>query len=82
MLQMHTDSFSFFDIMTKATVPSEKRLMIDLACVKDAYNTEETDNISFTRSEYNAADALSRHRNVTILNDNVKKSWIRYPVEQ
>jgi hypothetical protein len=51
-----TDSLSLFDVITKATTTAEKRLMIDLCVVKQAYECSEVDTIGFVRSEYNPAD--------------------------
>ena len=36
-----TDSLSLFDVITKATIPTEKRLMVDLQTVKESYKKEE-----------------------------------------
>lgn len=41
LLHIFTDGLSHFDSMTRATVLPEKRLMIDLACVKNAYYKKE-----------------------------------------
>jgi hypothetical protein len=40
-----TDSLSLFDVNTKATTTAEKRLMIDLCVVKQAYKRSEVDTI-------------------------------------
>ena len=62
---MLTDSLSLFDVITKAKITSEKRLMIDVKVVKDAYQRNELHNIGFIRSEYNPADALTKVKKVT-----------------
>lgn len=67
--QMYTNSLSLFDTMTKTTVPSKKSLMVDLACVKNGYNTDEFKNIFFVRSEYSRADDSAKHKRVFIVND-------------
>ena len=43
-LMMFTDSKQLFDVLTKASYPTEKRLMIDIASVRESYNTFEISN--------------------------------------
>ena len=43
---MLTDSLSLFDVITKSTITTEKRLMIDIKVVKDSYQRNEVQNIA------------------------------------
>ena len=65
---MLTDSLSPFDVITKAKITSERRLMIDVKAVKDAYQRHELGAIRFIRSEFNPADALTKVKKSDILN--------------
>ena len=71
---MLTDSLSLFDVITKAKITSERRLMIDVKVVKDAYQRYELGPIGFIRSEFNPADALTKVKKSDILNKMLQES--------
>ena len=79
---MLTDSLSLIDVVTKATLTTEKRLMIDIRVVKDSYHRNEIENIGFIRSEYNPADALTKVKPSSILEIIMSSSQLIHPVEQ
>lgn len=56
-------------MMEIATVLSENSLVINLACVKKAYNTDGIYHNFFIRSKYDSADALTYYRTTSIMND-------------
>lgn len=58
-----------FAIMKKPTIPSEKRQITDPIFVKCAYNTDETEILFLIASKLNAADASTKHKTVSILNE-------------
>lgn len=60
LLEVHTDSLSLFDILSKATTSTEQRFMIDFFCVKNASDYGDIISVFFKRSEYNLADALTK----------------------
>lgn len=66
-LYMHADSKSLFDTITKRSQISEKRLLIDLATLRDAYRRHEMSNIGFMRAEHNIADPLTKDVDKPIL---------------
>jgi len=57
-LTMFTDSKSLFDVITKCSITTEKRLMIDIKSVREAYDRQEGSDVGFLRSEFNAADTF------------------------
>jgi len=59
-LKMYTDSKSLFDIITKCSHTTEKRLMIDVAAVREGYERFEISDIGFIRSEHNIAVGLTK----------------------
>lgn len=59
-LQMLTDSKSLFDVLTKCSSTIEKRLMIDLQVVRQAYETHLISDLGFIRTEHNPADGLTK----------------------
>ena len=68
-LYMLTDSKPLFDAITKRSQISEKRLLIDLATLRDACRRSEMDSIGFIRTQYNIADPLAKSMGKPILDD-------------
>ena len=54
------DSKSLFEIISKETRTSEKRIMHDIYAARQAYKEQEISNTDFVRSSYNLADGLSK----------------------
>ena len=59
-LTMLTDSKSLFDVITKCSQTTEKRLMIDISVVREAYEENEISNVGFIRTDQNPADAMTK----------------------
>ena len=55
-----TDSKSPFDIISKGSRISEKRIMLDVHAARECYKTKEISNIGFVLSSENLADGLSK----------------------
>ena len=47
---MLTGSLQMFDVITKASYTSEKRLMIDVAATREAYGRDEISNVGLVSS--------------------------------
>ena len=73
---MLADSLSLFNVIKKAKITSERRLMIDVKVVKDAYTRHELGAIGFIGSVYNPADDCDN------LNDMFQESLNSHPIEQ
>ena len=58
-LVMLKDSKQMFDVITRASHTTEKRLMIDVAAAREAYKRYEISNVGLVRSEHNPADGLT-----------------------
>lgn len=58
-VQVLTDSKSLFDITSKGSRTSEKRLMVDIACAREQYRNFDIDDIGFVWSGDNIADGLT-----------------------
>lgn len=76
-----TDSLSLFDVISKATTTLEKRLMIDIASVKEAYMKHELEKLGFIRSEHNPADAFTKVMKCKPLYDALE-GRLEHPIEQ
>ena len=79
---MFTDSKSLFDIITKCSNTSERRLMIDLQAVRDAYQSYEISNVGFLRGPNNPADALTKANKCNALNHLLRTGKANFNIEQ
>ena len=59
-ITMLSDSKSLFDVITKSTCTSEKRLMIDISAVREAYGKQEISDVGFVTTKNNPADAFTK----------------------
>lgn len=64
LLKMCTDILSLFDKLTKAAMQTEKRLMIDLNFVKNAYDNDKINDLYVICSEFNIAAALTKRKKI------------------
>ena len=81
-LNMFTDSKQLFDVVTKASHPTEKRLLIDIAAARQAYNRQDMSNVGLIASDNNIADALSKVRGCGALDALLRTGVDRTPVVQ
>lgn len=81
-LQMFTDSKSLFDIITKCSGTTEKRLLIDIKAVREAYERFEVSDVGFVRSENNPADAFTKIKCNSALFKILKNNKCDFEVEQ
>ena len=59
-MHLLTYSKSLFDIISKGSRTSEKRIILDIHVTRSAYQVKEISNIGFVRSSDNAADGLTK----------------------
>ena len=59
-MHLMTDSKSLFDIISKGSRTSEKRVMLDIHSARQAYQAREISNIGFVRSCDNLADGMTK----------------------
>ncbi len=55
-----TDSRSLYDCLVKLEITSEKRLMIDLMCLRQSYERREITKIRRIDDDFNFADAMTK----------------------
>ena len=60
LMHPHTDPKSLFDIISKGTRTSEKRVMIDIHATRDTYKWHEISKIGFVRPHANIADGFTK----------------------
>ena len=81
-LVMLTDSKQTFDVITRASHTTEKRLIIDVAATREAYKRYETSNVGLVRSEQNPADVLTKPQVCGALDATLCMGMDVNPVEQ
>lgn len=81
-LTLYTDSKTLFDVISKGTRTSEKRLMLDIACTREGFKTHAINDIGFIRSSENIADCLTKAMSQASLAQVLKSSKLGVHVEQ
>ena len=81
-LLLLTDNSGLFNTVTKGRGTTEKRPMIDLESIREAYKRKEIDNIALIRSEFNPADGLTKLNANSALNNLTERGTISHSVEQ
>jgi hypothetical protein len=66
-LILFTDSKSLFDCVIKLKTTSEKRLMIDLMCLKQSYERRKIAKIKWIDENINLADAMTKSKLCNVL---------------
>jgi hypothetical protein len=62
-----TDSKSLYDCLVKLDTTAEKRLMIDLMCLKQSYERREIAEIRWIDENINFADAMTKSKSCNVL---------------
>lgn len=81
-LVMLTDSRQRFDFMKRASHRTKKRLMIDIAAVHEAYNSEQISNVGLLYAKRSAADVLTEQRPCAALQVEPRACMDSNPVQQ
>lgn len=76
-LQLLTDSKCLFDVISKGSKTSEKRLMLDIAVAREQFRVADVSDIGLVRSEDNLADGLTKSMQQAALRDCVASGTIR-----
>ena len=59
-VQLLTYSKSLFDVISKGSRTSEKRMMLDIAAAREGFRDKVISDIGFVRSASNIADGLTK----------------------
>ncbi|KAI1005303.1 hypothetical protein K3495_g2910 [Podosphaera aphanis] len=84
-----TDSFSLYDCLVKLGSTKEKRLMIDIMALRQAYENHEISDIRWIHGADNPADAMTKSNPncalETLINDNKLtmrvQGWVKRSLE-
>jgi hypothetical protein len=68
-LTLATDSQTLFNAITRGSSSAERRLLVDLAAVRQGYRAYDVDDIILVRSSDNLADALTKRMEPSAITD-------------
>ena len=80
-IKMLTDLKQMFDVITKASQTTEKRLLIDIAATREAYNLHEISNVGLVLLGENIADGLIKIASFASLNKVMETGFDQSPVQ-
>ncbi len=81
-IQMCTDSKSLFDVIVRASMTSERRLMIDISATREAYERNEIADIGLIASEYNLSDCMTKIMTPKQLLNVLNSKKLCHPIKQ
>jgi len=61
-LVVYTDSKSLYECLVKLGTTREKRLMIDVMCLRQAYERREITEVKWIKGELNPADSMTKSK--------------------
>eukprot|EP00171_Calliarthron_tuberculosum_P016586 IDg16586t1 len=81
-VQLLTDSKSLFDVISKGSKTSEKRMMLDIAAAREGFRDKTISDIGFVRSASNLADGLTKPMSQAALQSVVSTGVLSLAPEQ
>lgn len=81
-VQLFTDIKSLFDVISKGSRTSEKRMMLDIAAAREGFKNKTISDIGFVRSSKNIADGLTKHMSQAVLRQIIDSSMLDIQPEQ
>jgi transposase InsO family protein len=77
---LFTDSRTLFSSITTLCKLTEKRLLIDIAVLRDAYRTGDLDNLCWVESRYMLADPMTKVKGNEYLSEVLTTFIINHPI--
>ena len=77
-----TDSKSLYECLVKLGTTQEKRLMIDVMCLRQAYERREIAEVKWIKGDTNPADAMTKSKPSNALKNLIETNTIRLDVEE
>jgi hypothetical protein len=78
---IYIDSFSLYECLVKLGTTNEKRLMIDLMAIRQAYERREIAEIVWIKGNHNPADSMTKHNGNNALNHIIESNRLRIEAE-
>ena len=77
-----TDSKSLYECLVKLGTTQEKRLMIDVMCLRQAYERREIAEVKWIKGDTNPADTMTKSKPSNALKNLIETNTIRLDVEE
>ena len=77
-----TDSKSLYECLVKLGTTQEKRLMIDVMCLRQAYERREIAEVKWIKDDINPADTITKSKPSNALKNLIETNTIRLDVEE
>jgi len=81
-LVLCTDSKSLYECLVKLGTTQEKRLMIDIMCLRQAYERREVAEVKWIKGESNLADAMTKSKASNALKTLIDTNTLQLEVEE
>lgn len=75
-LSIYTDSKSLFECLVKLGTTKEKRLMIDILCLRQAYERRQITEVTWIEGASNPADALTKAKSSKALESMIEANEV------
>jgi hypothetical protein len=80
LLVLYTDSKSLYDCLVKLGTTQEKRLMVNLMCLRQSYEQREIAEVKWIDKDSNPADAMTKSKPCLALRDLIDSNKITIQV--
>jgi hypothetical protein len=81
-LVVYTDSKSLYECLVKLGTTQEKRLMVDVMCLRQAYERREIAKVKWIKGDTNLADAMTKSKPSNALKLLIDTNTLQLDVEE
>ena len=78
---IYIDSFLLYKCLVKLGTTNEKRLMIDLMAIQQAYKRREIAEVVWIKGDHNPANSMTKHNRNKALDHIIKSNKLHIEVE-